>query len=171
MPLSWKCPHAFGSTVRMRRVVVDCADSIWVCRFVEQKRAIFKRHATWQSKEEIDIPDLRFVRAALAVPRDKSETEGAVILLEEIIKEPFAKYVSNHEAKPMDDLSPEKQHIAEYLCFVQHVQYILTAKQIFISDFQGMSRSPISVDRQVLIKVKWMLMMQVQVVYSLVVRS
>ncbi|KAJ3559887.1 hypothetical protein NM688_g61 [Phlebia brevispora] len=83
----------------------------------------------------LHIPSLRFVHTAFAIP---AGTEGkAVLLLEEKIAGDFKRYVSNSHAKPFPGLSSDDHQIAEFLCFVQHFQFIYTNRQMYVSDFQG----------------------------------
>ncbi len=39
----------------------------------------------------------------------------------------------------MPNLDSAAMHIAEFLCFAQHVQYLKSEQRVFLSDFQGMS--------------------------------
>ena len=84
------------------------------------------------------IPKLRFVEAAIA------ECDlGKIFLVEEWIDtstKPFMKYINNGRAVSCvpQHASEEVQNIANFLCFAQHVQYQVTKKTIFTSDYQGM---------------------------------
>ncbi|KAH7904041.1 hypothetical protein BJ138DRAFT_1019694 [Hygrophoropsis aurantiaca] len=86
-----------------------------------------------------DIPQLRFVKAALATA--VGEKGAQTYLVEESIDEKtegkFVKYISNDRAAPLPLASPESAHIAEFLAFAQHVQFHKTKKLAFVSDFQG----------------------------------
>ena len=54
----------------------------------------------------------------------------------------FIKYINNGAASPLGNTNITAAHRrrAEFLCFTQHVQYALTGKLAFVSDYQGMSR-------------------------------
>jgi hypothetical protein len=95
------------------------------------------------------IPEFRFVAAGIAIalkPLDMSgptpSTNRAVYLLEERLpgeKANFVKYLHNASATaeiPSDD---PNYHIAEFLMFIQHVQYAITHGVAYVSDFQGMA--------------------------------
>ncbi|OBZ74265.1 hypothetical protein A0H81_05045 [Grifola frondosa] len=68
-----------------------------------------KRHA----QEDLrDIPRLRFVRAGLAIPQDKS---GAVYLLEERIVGKFVKYIANSSPRPVENLPSDADRADDLL--------------------------------------------------------
>ena len=87
------------------------------------------------------IPEMVFVKSALAI----SETDQEVFLLEEVINEevegPFIKYIGNGSIKPYDFLKSEERHRGEFLSFCQHVQFLKTKGLAFVSDFQGKSQT------------------------------
>ncbi|EIW80120.1 hypothetical protein CONPUDRAFT_74365 [Coniophora puteana RWD-64-598 SS2] len=58
-------------------------------------------------------------------------------LLEERIDHQFIKYINNDSVTPCKGLSKEEEEIANFLCFVQHVQYQTMHRVAFLSDFQG----------------------------------
>ncbi|KAJ3544115.1 hypothetical protein NM688_g5777 [Phlebia brevispora] len=71
-------------------------------------------------------------------PNISKKMPRGVILLEEKIQGHFLKYVKNTKATPCEDLvTAEDLKIAEYLCFTQHAQYILTNGTMYVSDYQG----------------------------------
>lgn len=94
-------------------------------------------------KPSFDIPQLRFVDAALVVAMRKGREE--LYMMEELIAEakwPFHKYICNNSTSPLlvDPRTPhasEKNVYAQFLSFAQHVQYVGTEKHAFTSDFQG----------------------------------
>ncbi|KAF8417178.1 hypothetical protein L210DRAFT_926160 [Boletus edulis BED1] len=89
---------------------------------------------------QVDIPRLRVVHAAVAVPHDSNgmnSTTPATYLLEERIHGDFVKYINNNSAAPLDRLNGKSREIAIFLCFTQHVQYFLTKGMVYLSDFQG----------------------------------
>ncbi|KAI0666124.1 hypothetical protein C8Q78DRAFT_474849 [Trametes maxima] len=82
------------------------------------------------------IPRMRFVQAGLAVPA--ASVTDAVYLLEERIMDTFVKYVPNSKLAPAHNLDNEEhQHIAQFLCTAQHIQYLETGGMAIVSDFQG----------------------------------
>lgn len=95
----------------------------------------------------LPIPRLRFVKSALAYaekPLDavgtSSSSHRAAYLLEELIPDfDFIKYIHNGNAAPLLEPEEEGYDIAVFLCFIQHVQYVITEEQAFLSDFQGRS--------------------------------
>lgn len=93
------------------------------------------------------IPTLRFVLAGIAValkdidPKSiAASSTRAVYLVEELILEedgPFRKYVHNAQARPLMKTGHRDYVMAQFLCFIQHIQYNETRGLAFISDFQG----------------------------------
>ena len=96
------------------------------------------------------IPQLRFVRGAIAYsekPLNGTPASGAssgtshraAYLLEELLPKDleFIKYIHNGEAVPLQDEDEPGYDIGLFLCFIQHVQFIHTHGQAYISDFQG----------------------------------
>ena len=92
------------------------------------------------SAPKFSVPQMRFVRAALAVlDNDAHDT----FLVEESIgdgTDAFVKYLGNASTKPPDGLIGEASYRAKFLVFCQHVQYIKTKGSAFIGDFQGTYR-------------------------------
>ena len=97
------------------------------------------------------IPLLRFVKAAIAYSEKPlvgasgtSSSSGtshrAAYLLEELLPmdRPFIKYIHNAEAVPLQDINELGHDIGIFLCFIQHIQFVHTHGQAYISDFQGM---------------------------------
>ena len=53
------------------------------------------------------------------------------------VDHPFIKYIHNAEAVPFQDKDELGHDIRVFLCFIQHVQFVHTHCQAYISDFQG----------------------------------
>ena len=111
----------------------------------------------------LNIPKLRFVRGGVASVQGayhKAELgklyyqPSATYIIEEPITSAlgeFTKYVHNVDATPqLPSFDEPAYEIAEFLCFVQHLQYWKTDAMVYISDFQGTpphNRSAISLAR------------------------
>ena len=99
-----------------------------------------------------DILQFRFVAAGMAITQKPLDSIGpspttnhAAYLLEEILpgeKSDFVKYL--HNADATSELSPDDldYKLAEFLMFIQHVQYAITGGVAYVSDFQGMVLDP-----------------------------
>jgi hypothetical protein len=84
------------------------------------------------------VPRLRLVHAAVAIPDNSSDHTGAAAyLLEERIEGKFVKYINNNSAVPAHHLRGFEEKIGLFLCFSQHVQHRLTNEVVYLSDFQG----------------------------------
>ena len=101
----------------------------------------------------LTIPRLRFVHGGVASvqaasgcntsePRKFFYQPQATYLIEEVIPSAlgdFIKYVHNVDPTPqLPSFAGPAYEIAEFLCFVQHLQYWKTDAMVYISDFQGM---------------------------------
>ena len=93
-----------------------------------------------------EIPQLRFVKAAIAylekllnnaLGASSSTSHHVAYLLEELFPTGnlFIKYIHNADAIPLQDHDEPGYNTAIFLCFIQHVQFILTHGQAYISDF------------------------------------
>ncbi|KDR77554.1 hypothetical protein GALMADRAFT_138645 [Galerina marginata CBS 339.88] len=49
----------------------------------------------------------------------------------------FVKYIHNADAVPLQDADEPGYEIGVFLCFIQHVQFVHTHGQAYMSDFQG----------------------------------
>ena len=94
-----------------------------------------------------EIIRFRFVAAGMAITQEAMDngpsptTNRAAYILEEILpgrKSDFIKYF--HNASATSDLLHDDPdyHLAEFLMFIQHVQYAITGGVAYVSDFQGM---------------------------------
>ncbi|KAJ7645771.1 hypothetical protein B0H17DRAFT_1148314 [Mycena rosella] len=86
-----------------------------------------------------DIPQMRFVRAALASSQEAGERRE-LFLVEERITESegkFRKFINNRAAIPTAFKTKADMERAEFLAFTQHIQYWSTFKMVFVSDYQG----------------------------------
>ena len=97
------------------------------------------------------IPQLRFVKGAIAYSEKSLDTNPtkiplaishrATYLLEELlpINQQFIKYIHNAEAVPLQERDEPGYELGVFLCFIQHVQFVYTHGQAYISDLQGLS--------------------------------
>jgi hypothetical protein len=86
------------------------------------------------------VPQMRFVNTALAITDDDAKM---CYMLEEVIPNEdgtFRKYINNNKSSPIvfKGQDQDRNEIALFLSFAQHVQYVRTQKMAFVSDFQGM---------------------------------
>ncbi|GJE88518.1 hypothetical protein PsYK624_046010 [Phanerochaete sordida] len=94
-----------------------------------------------QAHVDLDLttPSMRFVRAMVAICH--GEARKRVYLLEEYIDPKvegrFVKYVHNSQQEPALVLNDDETQRAEFLCFTQHVQWMLSSGTFFLSDYQG----------------------------------
>lgn len=94
-------------------------------------------HKTTNGLAPFPIPEMVFVKSALAI----TETDQEVFLLEEVINDaiegPFIKYIGNGSVKPFNFLDGEELHRGKFLSFCQHIQFLKTKGLAFVGDFQG----------------------------------
>ena len=96
------------------------------------------------------IPQLCFVKGAIAYSEKSLDnatklpstiSHRATYLLEELLPtdQQFIKYIHNADAVPLPEYDEPGYKFGEFLCFIQHVQFMCTYGQAYISDFQGLS--------------------------------
>ena len=101
--------------------------------------------ATEVSKEQLPIPNIRYVRMALALEDGVRGDHRKVFLIEERIDKSteggWRKYMNNNMAVPNPTATRtcEEQHIADFLVFCQHAQYKHTSELAYVTDYQGAS--------------------------------
>ncbi|KAI5997269.1 hypothetical protein F5J12DRAFT_686744, partial [Pisolithus orientalis] len=87
------------------------------------------------------IPHLHFVDTGLLFPSKPSSIVNVTYLVEELIHmssdDEFVKYIHNGNVAPCFLLDTKAEEITDFLAFTQHVQYIMTGGQVYISDYQG----------------------------------
>lgn len=108
-----------------------------------------------------DIPEFTFVAAGIAVAQkpvvastSSSGTNRAVYLLEERLpgeKTDFVKYLHNASACSDLDANDPDYPRAQFLEFLQHVQYQITHGVAYVSDFQGLYSSILLCRKYILI--------------------
>ncbi|KAH8118046.1 hypothetical protein DFH11DRAFT_1541294 [Phellopilus nigrolimitatus] len=82
----------------------------------------------------IPVPQTSFVSFALVVA---SADKDKVFLVEKLIDGLFVKFIHNSSGKPAVDGNDARDfEVAVFLCFMQHLQYVLSKEQAYISDYQ-----------------------------------
>ena len=95
------------------------------------------------------IPQLRFVKGTIAYSEksldnasklSSSISHHATYLLEELLpmNQQFIKYIHNADVVPLQECNEPGYEFGVFLCFIQHVQFMCTHGQAYISDFQGL---------------------------------
>lgn len=118
----------------------------WASALMDVVYCFMKKEDSVRGSPPFEVPQMRYVQAGLAIQVSK-DLEGTdkqnVYLLEEFIdsEDPgwFVKYLNNNSAKPFKFKDKERSIRAEFLSFCQHVQFIETGEQAFLSDLQGKS--------------------------------
>ncbi|KZT50322.1 hypothetical protein CALCODRAFT_403403, partial [Calocera cornea HHB12733] len=91
----------------------------------------------------LELPRTQFVMAGLFQHQHGELSDaraGLVVLIEELVQTKetsggFLKFISNRSPKPRFTVGPAGT-VARFLSFLQHVQYNMTEKQAFVSDYQ-----------------------------------
>ena len=125
----------------------------WASALMDLVYSFMKKEDLIRGSPPFEVPQMRYVKAGLAI-QVSSDSAGTgpgsqnAYLLEEYIdsEEPggFVKYLNNNSAKPFKFKDKERSIRAKFLSFLQHVQFIETGSQAYLSDLQGrsLSRSP-----------------------------
>lgn len=97
------------------------------------------------------IPQLCFVKGDIAYSEKSLDTNStkipsailhcATYLLKELlpISQQFIKYIHNTEAVPLQEHDEPGYKLGVFLCFIQHIRFMYTHSQAYISDLQGLS--------------------------------
>ncbi|KZS86893.1 hypothetical protein SISNIDRAFT_383282, partial [Sistotremastrum niveocremeum HHB9708] len=89
--------------------------------------------------EVVDVPILRFAATGVAIPQELTQSlEEPVWIVEEKIPGQFTKYINNNGLTPMPGLVGRNLAIAVFLCFCQHVHYLISTRRCIVADYQGM---------------------------------
>ncbi len=85
------------------------------------------------------IPSLRFVHCGLAVEQGGRQD---AYLLEELIdihkdKGGYKKYINNDSPDPLPYFQQDDLKVSDFVSSTQHMQYWLTGKLAFVTDYQG----------------------------------
>lgn len=112
----------------MKMLVDEVASLECASALLEYCKSILKAEVTGKS--------IAFVRCALA--RDINNP-SSIFMIEELIADKFLKFIHNARPYPMASLldDPQALAVAEYLSFMQHLQFNVTRGLTFTSDFQG----------------------------------
>ncbi|KAF8124204.1 hypothetical protein EV363DRAFT_1178386 [Boletus edulis] len=74
------------------------------------------------------------------------EAFSAIYLAEELIvttgSNKFMKFIHNGDASPCKLIHTQASQYTIFLSFMQHIQYIKTDGQVYLSDYQGRPRCP-----------------------------
>jgi hypothetical protein len=136
----------YDSVKQAQDLIVEITCLNWAHALLEMVYSFIDEQSEAQGSgksKAIEIPNMRFVQAALAIEQVQQGAEARCFLLEELISEKddgsFRKYLNNTSAKPCSFKNADNIQRAEFLAFAQHVQYIKTKKRAYVADFQGRS--------------------------------
>lgn len=137
-------PH--DSRKQFQNLSMEIACAVWARALLNLVYDFIDKERKRVGRIPFNIPRFRFVELALAMEHDSAAVGGrqnlnSVFLIEEVITEdqqgPFRKYLNNVSPTPLIMSSEEDNERAKFLSFSQHVQYLKTMKQAFVSDYQG----------------------------------
>jgi hypothetical protein len=89
------------------------------------------------TKPSFPIPQMRYVNVMLAVANNLNHD---TYLVEEVVDESdgkFLKYINNTASTVLPQTDDKRKYIGNFLSFAQHVQFLETNEQVFVSDQQG----------------------------------
>jgi hypothetical protein len=127
----------------------ECKLMVWANSLLRAAYDFMDDFIDKNSPPPFDMLKFRFVEAGMAIalkPLDQAghvsaaATGRAAYLLEEVLpgdKTDFVKYLHNASAVPRLSRDDPDYKLAEFLTFVQHVQYRITGELAYVSDFQG----------------------------------
>ena len=130
--------HFYDNPSQFQILVPEINTSRWASALMAEAYTFIAIENKKRGKPPFDIPELRYVSVVLAVANNAARD---VYLLEEVIGPSdgeFKKYINNTSAVPCIDSSDlKRKEIAEFLCFTQHIQMVVTKEMAFVSDQQG----------------------------------
>lgn len=125
--------YVLGSEVQELVQEIRCL--IWGNALMEFVYEFIEQEVKSRGPPSFTIPSFRFIRCALAITRSP---ESLAILAEEYIDGKYLKYIDNRIPTPFNDITdPDELHRANFLAFVQHVQWKKIGQKVFVTDFQG----------------------------------
>ncbi|KAF8976292.1 hypothetical protein BDQ17DRAFT_1267468, partial [Cyathus striatus] len=130
------------------KTLVETNVTYWAVSLLSYLYLYISQVISTKGEPPFKIPEIRFVKAGVGIVHDtagskpggKSATMRNVYLLEEFIENEgndFIKFIHNGSAHPLLDGSDPLYAIAEFLCFMQHIQYEKTDSLVYVSDLQG----------------------------------
>lgn len=127
---------------QFQNLMMEVSCHVWAQALLNMVYDFIAEEAKKTMNLPMHIPQLRFVKAAIAIEQSSSTSvKKTTFLLEEVIdttiEGPFRKYLNNVSPEPLVMKTKEDEKRAEFLAFSQHVQYWKTKKQVFVSDYQG----------------------------------
>ena len=132
---------AHDRATQLRNLSTETSCLVWASSLLSLVYAFIEKQLKRAgSPPPFDIPQLRFIKAALAIEQNDKNDNNAFFLEEHInpdVEGPFRKYLNNDSAKPLALRDRADQERGEFLAFTQHVQYWKTQKLVFVSDYQG----------------------------------
>jgi hypothetical protein len=136
--------HVYQGQTQAANLSVELNCLGWASALMDLVYSFMKKEEAIRGSPPFEVPQMQYVKAGLAiqVSKDSAGTDKQnAYLLEEFIdsEEPgwFVKYLNNNSAKPLKFKDEERSIRAEFLSFSQHVQFIETSSQAYLSDLQG----------------------------------
>lgn len=120
----------------LRIVLQELKTIIWAEALLQCVYVTIKQKINEKGNPDFEIPQLRFVKAALLMDQRNS---GGAYITEEFIQGDFCKYLDNRSCISFEDLNHDQKYIADFLTSVQHSLWYATQHTILITDFQGIS--------------------------------
>ncbi|KIJ52731.1 hypothetical protein M422DRAFT_128241, partial [Sphaerobolus stellatus SS14] len=84
----------------------------------------------------IPIPKLLYVSSAIITFQELT-SEKITLIAKQFMDGKFVKCIGNQDPIPFQSLKGEERNIAKYLSFSQHLHYVESNSESFLSDFQG----------------------------------
>ncbi|KAK7019213.1 hypothetical protein VNI00_018141 [Paramarasmius palmivorus] len=124
----------YGSVTEAQRISTEALTLSWATSLTYLALDIAQAAAKHMPPPQ-PLLEPKFVTAIVAEDKDSAQT----FLIEDIIYDPFVKFISNRIAQPLFDKTDNLSHYntAQFFCFLQHVQMAATMGNAFVSDWQG----------------------------------
>ncbi|KLO05214.1 hypothetical protein SCHPADRAFT_839679, partial [Schizopora paradoxa] len=117
---------------------------MWASAFTIAVGQYVTQVITVKGDPPFDVPHFEYVTGALAMEvtfNHAQEKRVNAWLLERCLTEdeqgPWRKYINNDSPVPLKTKNEDDLNRANFLAFSQHLQYKITGKLAFVSDYQG----------------------------------
>lgn len=136
-------PLKGGAQVKHLLDEVTCL--MWAKAFLNEVYHFVGREVSKRGQPAFPIPQFHYVSAAIATDCNQNndfvkKIKNSWLVEQRIIEEEqgaWRKYINNDSPTPLRMSDDGDKMRARFLCFTQHVQYMMTGKLAFVTDYQG----------------------------------
>ncbi|KLO09967.1 hypothetical protein SCHPADRAFT_833213 [Schizopora paradoxa] len=129
----------------MNHLVDEVTCLMWAKAFLNEVYQYVGKEVSKRGPPGFPIPQFQYVAAAFATEAfiassGVKKIKNSWLIEQRIVAEEqgtWRKYINNDSPTPLRLSNDENRMRARFLCFTQHVQYMMTGKLAFVTDYQG----------------------------------